>query len=196
MAKVAIVENVKTIREGLQTLINASEGFNCIGAYSNYESFINDSDNISPDVILIDLHLPKLSGLEGIKKLKELSDQFAIIVLTVYEENERIFDAISVGAVGYLVKNTPPDKMIQIIKDASEGRVLMNSYIARKALNYFKSSNTANNLNPVELKILKKFVEGHSLKAIENSIAVDIADIKSHFKEIYNKLHNSILIKT
>lgn len=191
MAQVAIVENVKTIREGLKTLINASDGFNCVGIFNNYESFIKESESILPEVVLIDLHLPKLSGLEGIKKIKALSDQYSIIVLTVYEENERIFDAISAGAVGYLVKNTPPDKMLQIINDASEGRVLMNSYIARKALNYFNRTNSLGNLGSLEQKILKKVVEGHSLKAIENSIKVDVGEIKSHFKQIYNKLHDN-----
>ncbi len=195
MAKVAIVENVKTIREGFKTLINASDGFSCIGTYSNYESFMKDSDRIQPDVILIDLHLPKLTGLDGIRELKKLSDQYTIIVLTVYEENERIFDAISVGAVGYLVKNTPPEKMMQIIKDASEGRVLMNSYIARKALNYFDKTNSLKKLDSVELKILKKVVGGQSLKAIENSMKIDITEIKAHFREIYNKLHARVMIK-
>jgi len=186
MTNIIIIEDVKTIREGLKTLIDASDGLNCIGAYENFEDFINAHANNLPDVLLIDLNLPGISGIEGIKKINQLSKECTIIVLTVYEENDKIFEALLAGASCYLVKNTPPSK---IIKDAAEGFVPMNSFIARKTFTSFDENKKLSDLSSSELNILKKMVEGNSLKAIEETLKINMPEIRNHFKEIYSKLH-------
>jgi len=189
MTNIIIIEDVKTIREGLKTLIDTSDGLNCIGSYENFEDFINIHQNNFPDVVLIDLNLPGISGIEGIKKINKLSPECTIIVLTVYEENDNIFEALLSGASCYLVKNTPPAKMIKIIKDAAEGFVPMNSFIARKTYTSFDEKKKLSDLNNSELNILKKMVEGNSLKAIEETLKINMPEIRNHFKDIYSKLH-------
>ena len=189
MTNIVIVEDVKTIREGIKTLIDVSDGLSCIGSYEKFEDFINTHKENMPDVLLVDLNLPGISGIEGIKKLNKLSQDCTIIVLTVYEENDKIFEALLAGASCYLVKNTPPAKMIKIIKDAAKGFVPMNSFIARKTYDSFNGSKKLSDLNKVELNILQKLVEGNSLKAIEEVLKINIPEIRSHFKGIYSKLH-------
>ncbi|MBN1300024.1 MAG: response regulator transcription factor [Melioribacteraceae bacterium] len=189
MKDVIIIEDIKTIRDGLKTLINTSANLHCEYTFGNFEDFLTSSQITQPDIMLMDLNLPGTSGINGIKQIKKMFSDVTVLVLTLYEENESIFDAIMAGAVGYLVKNTPPDKMLQIIYDASEGRVLMNSYLARKTLNYFYKSKNHFDLTETEHLILKKVVEGQSLKAIENSLTIFVPDIKKYFKSIYEKLH-------
>ena len=188
MKNVIIVEDVKTIREGLKDLIDTSQNLHCIQTFENFENFQNQIANLNPDIILIDLDLPGISGIEGIKKLNGLSKKVTIIVLTLHEENERIFEALSVGASNYLVKNTPSQKMISIIEDAADGKVLMNSFIARKTFDYFKKKRNLDSLEKKELTILKKVTEGNNLIAIENTLQISSNEIKNSFKNIYNKL--------
>ena len=189
MTNIVIVEDVKTIREGIKTLIDVSDGLNCIGSFEKFEDFIDTHHEKMPDVLLVDLNLPGISGIDGIKKLNKISQNCTIIVLTVYEENDKIFDALSAGASCYLVKNTPPAKMIKIIKDAAKGFVPMNSFIARKTFDSFSNYKKLSDLDKNELNILQKLVEGNSLKAIEEVLKINMPEIRSHFKGIYTKLH-------
>lgn len=188
MKNVIIVEDVKTIREGLKSLIEESHNLQCTETFENFENFQKQISKLNPDIILIDLNLPGISGIEGIKRLKKISKKVIIIVLTVHEENESIFEALSAGASNYLVKNTPSKKMISIIEDAIVGKVLMNSFIARKTIDYMKKKNTVNILNKKEISILKKVTEGNNLIAIENSLKICSNEIKNSFKDIYDKL--------
>jgi len=191
MKKVIIVEDVKTIRNGLKDLIDTSKNLQCIQTFENFEKFQSDINNLNPDIILIDLDLPGISGIDGIKKLNGLSKKVTIIVLTLHEENERIFEALSAGASNYLVKNTPSKKMINIIEDAAEGKVLMNSFIARKTYDYFKKKRNLKTLEKNELNILKKVTEGNNLIAIENTLQISSNEIKNSFKNIYHKLYEA-----
>ena len=108
---VAIVEDNKTIREGLSALINGTEGFKCVGSYSNCESFLEDLESISIDVVLMDIGLPGMNGIEGVKKVKQIYPDISVLMLTVYEESEIVYDALCAGAYGYLVKKTPPSRV-------------------------------------------------------------------------------------
>jgi DNA-binding NarL/FixJ family response regulator len=189
MRKVVIVEDVKTIREGLKSLIDTSYNLQCIKTFQNFESFQKQISELEPDIILIDLDLPGISGIEGIKKLNGISKTVTIIVLTLHEENERIFEALSVGASNYLVKNTPAQKMISIIEDAAEGKVLMNSFIARKTFDYLKKKRNLVLLDKDKKSILNKVVEGNNLTAIEKSMNMKTSDIRRHFKGIYEQMH-------
>ncbi|MCP5060982.1 MAG: response regulator transcription factor [Ignavibacteriae bacterium] len=189
MKKVIIVEDIKTIREGLKDLIDTSKNLQCIQTFENFEKLQSDIANLNPDILLIDLDLPGISGIDGIKKLNGLSKKITIIVLTLHEENERIFEALSAGASNYLVKNTPAQKMISIIEDAAEGKVLMNSFIARKTFDYFKKKRKLVLLDKHKKSILNKVVEGNNLTAIEQSMNMKISDIRRHFKGIYEQMH-------
>jgi len=195
MINVAIVEDVKTIRDGIKTIVDSSNELNCVEVFESFEDFLNypNTDNI--DVILIDIILPGLSGIDGIKQLKKISNNSTIIVLTVYEENESIFEAIMAGASGYLAKNTNSTKMIQLISDAFNGKVSMNSFIARKTINYLTKQNELKSLSSSENDVLNKLVEGQSLKAIEKSLEISVDQIKNYFNSIYNKLHEAHSIK-
>ncbi len=190
MINVAIVEDVKIIREGLKTLLESSANLNCTGIYESFEDFIEGIDESKPEVILIDIELPGISGVEGIKKLKTLSDNYTIIVLTVYEENDRIFEAIEAGASSYLVKNTMPSKIIKVIEDAANGYVMMNSYIARKISALFDGYKLTNSLCQLDKNILDILVEGSNLPAMGARLNLSANDIKKRFFEIYKTVHN------
>ncbi len=190
MINVAIVEDVQIIREGLQTLLELSRELNCIGAFGSFEDFNLSLGLCKTDVVLIDIELPGISGVEGIKKLKTLSENYVIIVLSVYEENEKIFDALKAGASSYLVKNTPAVKMTKLIEDAANGYVMMNSFIARKILTVFKKNKLLDSIDKNDQKILNILIEGSNLPALSGELNLSILEIKKRFGGIYKALHS------
>ncbi len=196
MINVAIVEDSNTIRNGLEILIDGTDEYNSVAAYEDCESLLENINDLEIDVILMDINLPGMSGIEGIKKLKEISPDYIILVLTIYDENDLIFDALCAGASGYLIKKTPPTKLLEAIKDASEGGAPMSSSIARKVVDFFQNSNRINNpvksdvqLTPREKEVLSGLVDGYSYKAIADSLFISIDTVKFHFRNIYKKLH-------
>lgn len=195
MINVAIVEDSKTIREGLNLLINGTDGFNCSAAFDDCESLLENIESLEVDVVLMDIDLPGMNGIEGIKKLKEISPDFTILMLTVYDENDLIFEALCAGASGYLIKKTPPAKLLEAIKDASEGGAPMTSHIARKVVNYFRATETEKTedmnvqLTPREKEVLSGLVEGSSYKAIADTLFISVETVRFHFRNIYKKLH-------
>ncbi len=197
MINVVVVEDNDTIREGLIILIDGTEGYTCLAAYPKCETMIKNVKRLNPDVLLVDLMLPGISGIEGIKQVKTILPNIAIIVLTVYEENDRIFDALCAGASGYIVKKTPPAKLINAIQDAYKGCIPMSSNIARKVIDLFQQKKISNNeknnsklkLTEREKEILNKLVEGNSFKAIADSLSVNLETMRSDFKDIYKKIH-------
>ena len=194
MIKVVVVEDNDSIREGLNILINGTEGYSCIACYSDCESMLKNINKFSPDVLLMDIGLPGMNGIEGIKKVKLMIPELAILILTIYEENDLIFDALCAGACGYLVKKTPPSKLLEAIREAHEGGAPMSSHIARKVIDFFQkkpaSSQKSNyDLTPREKEILTGLVEGHNFKAIADSLFISIETVRFHFRNIYKKLH-------
>ncbi len=195
MVNVLIVEDNPTIKEGLEILINGTEDYQCTASYSECETMLENIQDLSAHVILMDIDLPGMSGIEGIKKLKEISKDYTILVLTVYDENELIFDALCAGASGYLIKKTPPAKLLEAIKDAYEGGAPMTSHIARKVVDYFqtnqveKKSNIDVHLTPREKEVLSGLVEGSSYKAIADYLNISVETVRFHFRNIYKKLH-------
>lgn len=195
MIKVAIVEDSNTIREGLKLLIDGTEGYECVGAYVKCEEFLSEIKKLEVDVILMDIDLPGMSGIDGIKKIKDISSDYIILVLTVYDENEVVFEALCSGASGYLVKKTPPAKLLDAIKDAYEGGAPMTSNIARKVVDFFqnskpvKSGNEKITLTKREKEVLGGLVEGNSYKAISDNLHISVETVRFHFRNIYKKLH-------
>ena len=195
MIRVAVVEDNNAIREGLKILIDGTMGYSCIGSYVDCETMLKNIQKINPDILLMDLGLPGMSGIEGIKKAKVVLPELIILVLTIYEENDRIFDALCAGASGYLIKKTPPSKLLEAIKDAYEGGAPMSSQIARKVIEFFQTKKTTSPnkneyvLTPREKEILSGLVEGHNFKAIADSLFISIETVRFHFRNIYRKLH-------
>jgi DNA-binding NarL/FixJ family response regulator len=190
--RVAIIEDQRDIREGLGMLIGYTDGFECVGKYGSMEEALTSIRHRTPDVVLSDIGLPGMDGIEGVKILKENYPQLVILMLSVYDDNDRIFDALCAGAVGYLLKKTPPAKLIDSLKDAIGGGSPMSPEIARKVVALFRDFRPPErvdyDLSPHELRILKLLVEGHSYKTAAAKLNVTPSTISFHLKNIYGKL--------
>jgi DNA-binding NarL/FixJ family response regulator len=196
MINILIVEDNETIREGLKILIDGTDNYHCSATFSNCEDMLKKIKKLEFDIMLMDIDLPGMSGIEGIKKVKVLYPDSIILVLTIYDENERVFEALFAGASGYLVKKTPPSRLLEAIKDAYDGGAPMSSQIARKVVNFFQNNKqlehhdeSETNLTPREKEVLSGLVEGHSIKAIADSLHISVETVRFHFRNIYKKLH-------
>ena len=195
MIKVVVVEDNDAIREGLKILIDGTEGYSCIAAYSRCDVMLKNLEKLNPDVMLMDIGLPGMNGIEGIKKAKLIFPDLTILVLTIYEENDLVFDALVAGACGYLVKKTPPSRLLEAIQEAYQGGAPMSANIARKVIDFFQQKKQLspqkpqNILTPREKEILSGLVEGNSFKAIADSLFISIETVRFHFRNIYKKLH-------
>lgn len=197
MINVAVVEDNDTIREGLKILIDGTKGYACVATYAECKTMIEDIERVNPDILLTDIGLPGMNGIQGIKEAKEILPGLTILVLTVYEENDLIFDALCAGASGYIAKKTPPSKLLEAIQEAHFGGITMSSNIARKVIDLFNVKKQANNdgnhdkttLTKREKEILNKLIEGSSFKAIADSILVNVETLRSDFRNIYKKIH-------
>lgn len=190
--RVALVEDERRTREGLQALIQGSQGFVCVAAWKSIEEALAARSPEAPEVLLLDLGLPGMSGIDGIVPLRERFAKTAIVVLTVYEDNERVFEALCAGANGYLLKNTPPVKLLDSLRDARDGGSPMSPEIARRVIELFRRfrppEKAQYNLTPHELRLLKLLVEGHSYKSAASELAVSVNTIAFHVQNIYGKL--------
>jgi DNA-binding NarL/FixJ family response regulator len=194
MIKVIITEDNDTIREGLALLINASEGMECVARYRNCEDMLADLPDQQVDIFLQDIGLPGMSGIEGVKHIIKQKPQATILMLTVYEDEDNIFEALKAGASGYLLKKTSPAQLIEAIKEASQGGSPMSSSIARKVVTFFKEkpparANEAYGLSNREKDILASLSEGNSYKIIADKLFISIDTVRSHIRNIYKKLH-------
>lgn len=195
MIKVVVVEDNDSIREGLKVLIDGTEGYKCVDTFADCVTMLKHVAALKPDVLLMDLGLPGMSGIEGIKRVKALLPEITILVLTIYEENELIFEALCAGASGYLVKKTPPSKLLDAINEAYQGGAPMSSHIARKVIDFFQKKEPiakqkdSYTLTPREKEILTGLVEGHNFKAIADSLFISVDTVRFHFRNIYKKLH-------
>jgi DNA-binding NarL/FixJ family response regulator len=189
---VAIIEDQARTREGLRALIESSDGFECIGTWGSMEDALVADWKALPNVVLLDLGLPGMSGIEGITVLRRRCPQAALVVLTVYEDNDRVFRALCAGATGYLLKNTAPAKLVESIREANRGGAPMSPEIARLVIEVFRRvhppEKATHNLTPQELRLLKLLVEGHSYKTAAIEMAVSINTIAFHIQNIYGKL--------
>jgi len=191
---VTIVEDNKTIREGLSVLVNGTDGFNCIGSYQDCESFLRELESLSVDVVLMDIGLPGMNGIEGVKKAKQINSDINILMLTVYEESETVYDALCAGAYGYLVKKTPPSRLIEAIKEVYEGGSPMSSRIARQVITSFqkyangKTLNSQYNLSNREKEVLNHLGDGSNYQEIADELFISIDTVRHHIRNIYKKL--------
>jgi len=190
--KVAIIEDRREIREGLATLIQFTDGYECVGRFHSVEEALRLIALNLPDVILIDIGLPGMSGIEGIQILKDCYPQMLLLVLTVYDDDERIFKALCAGACGYLLKKTPPAKLLDSLKEVIQGGAPMSPEVARRVVTLFRKFSPPEDVNyqltPHEARLLKLLVEGHNYKTAAAKLGVSINTVSFHMRHIYDKL--------
>ena len=190
---VSIVEDDNEIRESLEILINGSEGFSCLNTFKNAESALIHIPREKPDVVLMDINLPGESGIVCVRKLRGLIPELNILMLTVYDDSKRIFDSLSAGAKGYLLKRTPPSKILEAIKEVHGGGSPMSSQIARMVVDSFRrmgiSKDQTENLTKREEEILALLAKGHKYKEIGDNLFIGVETVRTHLRHIYEKLH-------
>jgi len=191
--RVAIFEDNRSLRESLFRLLGSSEGFTCVGAFAHCERVVENIEETQPDVILMDIELPVVSGIEAVKLIREKYPDIKILMETIFEEDEKIFQSICNGAQGYILKNTPPDEILNAIREIYEGGAPMSPIIASKVLRMFKynlgkQADNSFDLSSREKEILKCLVEGMSYKMIADTCFISGDTVNGHIKNIYKKL--------
>lgn len=187
MIKVSLIEDDNTIRESYVFLLDNASGINVVSSYASAEEALKKIDQDAPDVLVLDIELPGISGLDALPKLKKILPDTYIIVLTVYEQPNHIFRALGTGASGYLTKNASPEKIIAAIHEVMEGGGPMSANIARLVISSFQRSD-ASPLTRRETEILEHIAVGKSRKKIAEELFIDLETVKSHIKNIYQKL--------
>jgi len=191
--RVAIFEDNRNMREGLYQLINGSPGFTCTGAFPNCDDLVKRINSATPDVIVMDIEMPGISGIEGVKLVKEGWPEIKILMETIFEDDQKIFESICAGAEGYILKNTAPVDILSAIKEIYEGGSPMTPTIANRVLKMVKNQRTSDaknifNLTDREKEILSCLVEGMSYKMIAEECSISIDTVNVHIKNIYKKL--------
>jgi DNA-binding NarL/FixJ family response regulator len=190
--QVAIVEDQREVREGLGALINGTRGFCCVASYRTMEEALESMGRVAPDVMLVDIGLPGMSGIEGIRILREQFADTPILALTVYDDDDRVFEALCAGASGYLLKNTPPARLLESLAEAVQGGAPMSPEVAQRVVRLFREfrppERASYRLTPQETELLKLLVDGHHYKTAADEMDISVNTISFHLKNIYVKL--------
>jgi len=190
--KAAIIEDQRDIREGLTMLIDGTPGYECTGSYRSMEEALDRIKSQVPDVVLCDIGLPGMSGIAGIRILKERYPNLQVLMLTVYDDDDRIFDALCAGACGYLLKRTSPARLLECLKEAVTGGAPMSPEVASRVISLFREvrplERAEYDLTPHETRLLKLLVEGHNYTTAARDLNVSYNTVKFHMRHIYEKL--------
>ncbi len=193
MIKVAIVEDNNTLRRSLCNLINQTEGMQCVASLENLLNVVSEFRKTFPDVVLMDIGLPNISGIEGVRTVKENFEKIQVLMFTVFEDDEKIFEAIKAGASGYLLKKSSPEEIIEAIEALYGGGAPMSGNIARKVIESFQhhTNHTKEDyqLTTRESEILHSLIEGMSYKKLAEKYFISISTVRTHIRHIYDKLH-------
>lgn len=192
MIRMAIIEDDKHIREGLADLIASAPDFRCTMSLSSMEQALVMIERDPPQIILVDIGLPGMSGIEGIRRMKQKYPQMVFLVLTVYEDDDRIFDALCAGACGYLLKKTPSERILESIRDAMNGGSPISPEVAHHVIQLFQKMRPVRELErltPYELRILKLLADGISYGAAAQNLGISVNTVRFHIRSIYEKLH-------
>jgi DNA-binding NarL/FixJ family response regulator len=193
MIRIAIVEDNNALRNSLESLFNSTEGMKCVASLGNLMNVVSEIGKAPPDMILMDIGLPNISGIEGVRTVKSNFPEIQVMMFTVFDDDEKIFDAIRAGASGYLLKKTPPGEIVQAILDLYQGGAPMTASIARRVIQSFQSAPSTivgdYRLTVREDEILYSLVDGLSYKKIAEKYCVSISTIRTHICNIYHKLH-------
>lgn len=191
--KVSIIEDDDWIRENLAREIQRTDGFSCVETYRNGEEALEQIPRTTVDVVLVDINLPKMNGIECVAQLRRLVPQIQILMLTVYEDSDKIFNSLLAGASGYLLKRTPKNEIIEAIANVHRGNSPMTGHIARKVVQYFNHRGSLDKeiekLSKREHEVLDRLAAGISYKEIADVLSVSIDTVRVHIKGIYGKLH-------
>jgi len=187
------VEDDSQVREGLELLIKASSSYTCISACATAEEALARLPSLGMDVVLMDIELPGMSGIECIRELKRVLHKLQIMMLTVFEDHDRIFQSLAAGASGYLLKHTPPEKLLEAIAELHSGGSPISAQIARCVVEVFRQSAPAENngvtLSPRETQIIGLLAKGHLYKEIADHLGLSVETVRTHLHNIYEKLH-------
>lgn len=190
--RISIVEDDERLRSSLIVLMEGTHGMRCISAYDDAESAMKDIPLKKPDIVLMDINLPGISGIECVRKLKPIAPDINFLMLTVYEDNNKIFQALQAGASGYLLKMTQPDELIKAIREVFNGGAPMSAQIARKVVQSFHNNDNSENdirLTDREEEILQSLASGNTYKEIASELDISTDTVHNHLKKIYSKLH-------
>jgi len=189
---VDVIEDQRDLREGLAALIAGTSGYRCTGAFCSMEEALAGITRRQPKVALVDLGLPGMSGIEGIRLLKTRFPELLVLVLTIYDDDGRIFEAICAGACGYLLKKTAPARLLESIREAVEGGAPMSPEVARRVIDLFRDirppTHADYHLTPHEMRLLKLLVDGHNYRSAAEALHVSVNTISFHMRRVYEKL--------
>ncbi len=193
MLRVVIIEDMREVREGLTMLINGTPGFRCVGSYRTMEDALRQlAAGDAPDIILTDIGLPGMSGIEGIGILRERLPGVPILALTIYDNDDQVFAALCAGAAGYLLKNTPPARLLDSLHEAAAGGAPMSPEVARRVVKLFREfrppEHAEYRLTAQETELLKLLVEGHHKKTAAHAMGISVNTVSFHLKNVYAKL--------
>ncbi len=190
---VAIIEDQRETREGLSFLINSTDRYECRHVYASMEAALDGIGIKPPRVALVDIGLPGMNGIDGVRILRERYPSIAPVLLTVYKDDDRIFKAVCAGACGYLLKKTPPARLLEAVREIAEGGAVMSPEIAIRVVELFRKTQTPEQfskvLSPQELRLLKLLTEGHQNKTAAAELGISIHTVSFHLRSIYEKLH-------
>jgi len=190
---VALVEDDDRLREGLAMLIAGTPGYRLMGKFSSVEAALETLATGAPEVLLLDIHLPGMLGSEGVRHLRAEHPAMQVLMLTVFAEEDKIFESICNGACGYLLKKTPPARLLEAIREAHEGGSPMSPEIARKVVTLFQKTHEPPNpderLTPHEIRLLKMLAEGHSYQSAGANLGISVNTVRNYIRSIYSKLH-------
>lgn len=190
--KVVVIEDLREVREGLTALINGTQGFKCVGSYYSMEAALVRLGEDKPDVILTDIGLPGMSGIEGTAIMRTQFPDVPILALTVYDNDTHVFEALCAGATGYLLKNTAPARLLESIKEAADGGSPMSPEVARRVVRLFRElrppEHASYHLTSQETELLKLLIEGHYKKTAAREMGISTNTVSFHLKNIYLKL--------
>jgi DNA-binding NarL/FixJ family response regulator len=196
---VAIVEDNERVRQGLAALLNGTPGFQCLGCWGDAETALRGLPLQKPSVVLMDINLPGMDGIECVRRLRTAAPEIQVIMLTVHEDEERIFEALKAGAHGYLTKQTPPAEILEAIRLVRDGGGPMSPNIARKVIQFFhpaaptKEMHSANvggvRLSPREQEVMERLSEGFLYKEIAANLGISLETVRTHVRNTYDKLH-------
>jgi DNA-binding NarL/FixJ family response regulator len=193
MISVSIVDDEKKLCQSIATFLNGSSGFRCVSIYGSAEAALQKLPTDRPDVVLMDINMAGMNGIECVRHLKALAPKVQILMLTVYDDTEQIFKALAAGATGYLLKRHEPDELLQAIRDVQAGGSPMSNSIARKVVASFQKidqSNEAQNLLTArEQAVIDSLARGLAYKQIGDELGISINTIRTHLRHIYEKLH-------
>jgi DNA-binding NarL/FixJ family response regulator len=193
MIAVSIVDDEKELRESIATFVNGSPGFRCVSTYSNAKAALQGLPADQPDVVLMDINMAGMTGIECVERLKAAAPAIQVVMLTVYEDTDQIFRALAAGASGYLLKRLSPTRLLQAIREVHAGGSPMSASIARKVVASFQKAGSTDDkqvhLSPREQTVLDYLAKGLTYKAIADQLGISIDTIRTYLRRIYEKLH-------